>query len=149
MEERKPKRRYRPKFLTRLAINLALEALRLQQKLKSLEGRLAREQSSEPGTSSAGPFTLPLVIEVTVFPRVNPPKNAELFLSSLLRGDERDAAVGDLVERYQKIYQRLGKLRADLWFWGEVLWSLGPLLKRLIVSGGLVVLAQWLKKLIS
>lgn len=119
---------------------------------KQYLARLQREWAAlfrEPPTSDVAPLIPPLIIEVVVLPRVAPPKNAELFLSSLLRGDEREAAVGDLVERYQKVYHRLGKRRANLWFWGEVLWSLGPLVKRLIVSGGLIVLAQWLKKLIS
>lgn len=30
-----------------------------------------------------------------------PPKNAELILSTLLRGDEREAALGDLIEGYR------------------------------------------------
>jgi hypothetical protein len=81
---------------------------------------------------------------------VNPPKNAELLLLLFVRRDEQDAVIGDLIERYRRLHQRLGKGRADLYAYGEVARSLYPFIKRLLFDTGLIVLlGQWIKKLIS
>jgi hypothetical protein len=81
---------------------------------------------------------------------VNPPKNAELLLLLIVRSDERDAVVGDLIERYRRSHERLGRKRADLYAYGEVCRSLVPFIRRLLFGTGLILLlGQWIKKLIS
>lgn len=79
----------------------------------------------------------------------NPPKNVELLLLLIVRRDERDAVIGDLIERYRRSHQRLGRRRADLYAYGEVCRSLYPFIKRLLGTGVIVLLGQWLKKLIT
>jgi hypothetical protein len=81
---------------------------------------------------------------------INPPKNAELLLLLIVRRDEQDAVIGDLIERYRRLHQRLGRRRADLYAYGEVCRSLYPFIKRsLFDTGLLLLLGQWIKKLIS
>jgi len=80
----------------------------------------------------------------------NPPKNVELLLLLIVRRDERDAVIGDLIERYRRSHQRLGRRRADLYAYGEVCRSLYPFMKRLFYGTGVIVLlGQWIKKLIT
>jgi hypothetical protein len=73
-----------------------------------------------------------------------PPTNAEFILHLLLKKDERDAVIGDLLERYPKKVERFGERRAKLWFWGEVIRSLWPLIKRACLKTGLVALGEWI-----
>lgn len=80
---------------------------------------------------------------------VNPPKNAELLLLLIVRSDERDAVIGDLIERYRRSHERLGRRRADLYAYGEVCRSLFPFIRRLVGTGLIVLLGQWIKKLIG
>jgi hypothetical protein len=79
-----------------------------------------------------------------------PPLNAEYALQLFLRGDERDAVIGDLLERYAGKHERFGERRAKLWFYGEVVRSLWPLLKRLAAkAGGLIALGEWIRRHVS
>ncbi len=78
------------------------------------------------------------------------PKKAELLLSRLLRNGEQDALIGDLIECYGVKCQLLGKRKADLYAYTEVLRSLYPLIKRILVKTGVVVLlGEWIRKLSS
>jgi hypothetical protein len=80
---------------------------------------------------------------------VQPSRNAELLLSVLARRDEQEAIVGDLIERYPKKVERLGKRRANLWVWAQVIHSAWPLFKRAITTGGILAAANYLRKLLS
>ncbi len=79
-----------------------------------------------------------------------PPLNAEYILHLFLKADERDAVIGDLLERYASKHERFGERRAQFWFYGEVARSLWPLLKRLIArAGGLIALGEWIRRHVS
>jgi len=79
-----------------------------------------------------------------------PPLNAEYVLYLVLRREERDEIVGDLIEAYGKVIKRFDKRRADIWFYKQVLGSLFPLLRRQILRiGALVWLGRILRRLIS
>ena len=110
-------------------------------------------QTEKAVRSIVGIFSLAMVFNAISKSRretANPPKNAELLLSLCLRCDERDAALGDFIERYRRSHERLGKKRADIYAYGEVCRSLYPLVKRLIFDVGLLILlGKWIKKLIS
>jgi hypothetical protein len=86
--------------------------------------------------------------EIESSPR--PPFNAEYLLYLLLRKEERDVVIGDLIECYGKIRGRFSKRRADIWFYKQVAGSLLPLLRRALLRiGALVWLGQVLRRLIS
>lgn len=79
-----------------------------------------------------------------------PPMNAEFILHLLLRKDEREAVIGDLVERYVQKLERFGERRARLWFYCEVLRSVWPLLRRTVAkAGGLIAAGEWIRRHIS
>ena len=83
-----------------------------------------------------------------ILPR--PPINAEYILYLVLRKDERDVVIGDLIESYGHILRRFNKRRADLWFYKQVIASLIPLLYRQVLKiGALVWLGRILRRLIS
>lgn len=83
-------------------------------------------------------------------PPSRPPINTEFILHLLLRGDEQDAVIGDLLERHGRKCARLGKRRADFWFCCEVFWTSLPLLKRALFKlGGLAALSEWVRRHIS
>lgn len=72
-------------------------------------------------------------------PVPDPPANAEFLLHLLLKGNDQDAIIGDLVERFPAKSERLGKRRANLWFYSEVLYFLWPGFKRIAArTAGLV-----------
>jgi hypothetical protein len=75
--------------------------------------------------------------------------NADLILHLLLRNDEAEVLSRDLQERYSKIVKRLGKRRAHVWLWGQVLRSIWPLLKRFLTAGGFLAAAEFIRKLLS
>jgi len=80
----------------------------------------------------------------------SPPLNAEYILHLFLKADERDALIGDLLERYSGKCEHFGERRAKVWFYGEVLRSLWPLLKRLIArASGLIALGEWIRRHVS
>jgi len=80
----------------------------------------------------------------------SPPLNAEYVLYLVLRREERDEIVGDLIEAYGKVIQRFDKRRADIWFYKQVAGSLLALLRRQILRiGALVWLGRILRRLIS
>jgi hypothetical protein len=100
-------------------------------------------QEGEPG------FTLIVTIGAnkSLEPNPQPPVNAEFILHLLLRQDEHDALIGDLIERYGKKCARLGARRANLWFYAEILWTALPLLKRaLFKTSGIVAFGEWVRR---
>jgi hypothetical protein len=104
------------------------------------DGQVESEERSEmTKTVSAQPKTS----------RPRPPVNAEFILHLLLKREEQDAVIGDLLERYVKKHKRLGKRRADIWFYMEVARSLWPLAKR---SGAkaikIAVVGEWIRRMI-
>lgn len=79
-----------------------------------------------------------------------PPFNAEYVLHLLLRKDERDVVIGDLIEEYANVLERFNKRRADIWFYKQVGGSLFPLMRRAVVKiGALVWLGRVLQRLVS
>jgi hypothetical protein len=110
-------------------------------------------QTNKALHSILGIFSIAMVFSALSASRketANPPKNVELLLSLCLRCDERNAALGDFIERYRRSHQRLGKRRADIYAYGEVCRSLYPLIKRLLFDTGLIMLlGKWIKKLVA
>ena len=52
----------------------------------------------------------------------NPPMFPQALLGVLVRADTRDAVCGDLLEEYRESrIPALGKFRADVWYWRQVL----------------------------
>jgi len=79
-----------------------------------------------------------------------PPFNAEYVLYLLLRKEERDVVIGDLIEGYGELLERFNKRRADIWFYKQVGGSLFPLFRRALLRiGALVWLGRILRRLIS
>jgi hypothetical protein len=79
-----------------------------------------------------------------------PPFNAEYLLYLLLRREERDTVIGDLVEEYAQIRKRFGGRRASVWFYKEVAFSIWPFFRRAVVRiGTFVWLGRLLQQLIS
>lgn len=79
-----------------------------------------------------------------------PPFNAEYVLYLLLRKEERDSIIGDLIEEYSQILERFNKRRADVWFYKQVGGSLFPLLRRALFRvSALVWLGRILRRLVS
>jgi hypothetical protein len=81
---------------------------------------------------------------------VRPPMNAEYVLYLLLRKEEREIVIGDLLECYSVMVHRFDKRRADIWFYKQVIGSIFPLLRRQVLRiGALVWLGRILRRLIS
>ena len=79
-----------------------------------------------------------------------PPVNAEFFLHLLLKEEEQEAFIGCLVERYVRKVGRLGKRRADVWFYAEVARSIWPLARRFASKAiRLAVLGEWIRRMIQ
>jgi len=79
-----------------------------------------------------------------------PPFNAEYLLYLLLRREDRNIVIGDLVEGYGHVLRRFDRRRADIWFYKQVGGSLFPLLRRALLRiGALVWLGRILRRLIS
>jgi hypothetical protein len=122
-------------------------------------GKVQGESSSQPALGEEADaegvreIEAGFTIQLTIVPaqsRVSshaPPINAEFILHLLLRHDEHDALIGDLIERYGKKCARLGVRRAKLWFYAEILWTALPLLKRVLVkASGLVAFGEWVRR---
>jgi hypothetical protein len=90
----------------------------------------------------SGPSRLPLNQRVKLSQEVapQPPAKIESLLYLLLRGDQRDAVLGDVAERYGERYKSRGAWHAKLWLYGQVACSLLPLLKQAIFK-------RWLHRL--
>jgi hypothetical protein len=79
-----------------------------------------------------------------------PPINPEYILYLLLRRNEREVVIGDLIEGYGQVFQRFDKRSADIWFYKQVAGSLLPLLRRTLLRlGALVWLGRILRRLVS
>jgi hypothetical protein len=59
---------------------------------------------------------------------VQPPANLDFILYLLMSPADCEALIGDLVEIYRNLVERLGKTRAELWYTKQVLTSIQPLL---------------------
>ncbi len=81
---------------------------------------------------------------------MRPPFNAEYVLYLLLRSEDRDAVIGDLIQCYGKVLERFNKRRADIWFYKQVAGSVLPLLRQATFRiGALVWLGRILRRLVS
>jgi hypothetical protein len=72
----------------------------------------------------------PKHIEICPGPKdieIRPALNAEFLFYLFLDAKTCDALVGDLEERFKLIYERLGKRRANLWYWTQVISSVSPI----------------------
>jgi hypothetical protein len=77
----------------------------------------------------------------------DPPKSAEMFFCLFLKTGDQDAVVGDFIERYREFRKRRGKVRADLYAYGELLRSCYPLIKRALENFRLTLfLGKWIRK---
>jgi hypothetical protein len=56
------------------------------------------------------------------------PFNPELLVAPFMTREDAGSLAGDLDERFQRLCKRKGRIRAELWFWREVLSSLPPIL---------------------
>jgi hypothetical protein len=63
-----------------------------------------------------------------------PPAKAQSLLCLLLEAKDREVVIGDMAERYGIKVELRGKLRANLWFYQQVVWSVWPLLQRTLVK---------------
>jgi len=78
------------------------------------------------------------------------PFNAEYVLYLVLRRDERELVIGDLMEDYVRLLKQFGKRRADIWLYKQIVGSVLPLLRRTVLKvGALVWLGRILRRLIS
>jgi hypothetical protein len=57
-------------------------------------------------------------------PPAPPPMDVSRILSAFLSGQNRESFIGDLEERYARIFQTDGSRSAVLWFWRELFHSL-------------------------
>jgi hypothetical protein len=81
---------------------------------------------------------------------VQPPLDAEFLLHLLLRGEEQEAFIGCLVERYGRKVERFGKHRADIWFYLEVIRSACPLVRRFVAKTiKFMILGEWIRRMIQ
>jgi DNA-binding CsgD family transcriptional regulator len=81
---------------------------------------------------------------------LRPPFNAEYILYLLLRKEEREVAIGDMIEEYSQVLERFNKRRADIWFYKQVAGSILPLLRQALLRiGALVWLGRILRRLVS
>ena len=75
------------------------------------------------------------------------PRNCELLLSLLLSKSEQEPAIGDFLERYEQKRQRLGRRRADLWAYSDVLRTVWPVLRRRLGTFlKFAVAADWVRR---
>ena len=49
------------------------------------------------------------------------PRPVEWLLRAGLPSDQREPIAGDLVEGHQRVRERRGQMRADLWVWWEAI----------------------------
>lgn len=76
-----------------------------------------------------------------------PQRNCEFLLSLLLSKSEQEPAIGDFLERYEAKRKRLGKRRADIWAYSDVLRTIWPVVRRRITKLlKIVVAAEWLRR---
>jgi len=54
------------------------------------------------------------------------PRNCELILSLLLTKTEQEPAIGDFLERYHQKCRRIGRRRADVWAYSDVIRTVWP-----------------------
>jgi hypothetical protein len=60
---------------------------------------------------------------------MNPPRWAEFLLQLIVRARDRETISGDLLEEYREsVLPAQGRFRARLWYWGQVLSFVSPLL---------------------
>jgi len=81
------------------------------------------------------------------YPHIRPPTNCEFLLYLLVEKSEREGAVGDLIEMYPKIFERLGATRAKLWAYGEAVRAIWPRVRRLIARmTGSIIVTDWIRR---
>ena len=79
---------------------------------------------------------------------INLPRTAEYLLYFWLPKKDREAIPGDLEEEYNLIAQKFGCRKADVWYWKQVIFSIGPIvLARLKRIGFVTALAELFRRL--
>lgn len=80
----------------------------------------------------------------------HPPSDADFLVRVFLSADEGEALIGDLSERYTKLYDTWGEFSANRWYYRQILcsvWSLGKqALVRVVKS---VINRDWIRRNIS
>lgn len=74
------------------------------------------------------------------------PKFVVGFLTLLLRKNETEGGVGDVIEKYINTHQRLGKYEANRYLFWEITHSVLPLVIRFIKTAICLALGEWVKK---
>jgi hypothetical protein len=82
------------------------------------------------------------------------PASGEFLLRLFLSQQERCYLPGDLEEEYKTVmFPRFGKWRADLWYWGQVFRTVGPLVgqavRKAVKVGTYGVVADWISRRIG
>jgi putative ABC transport system permease protein len=73
-----------------------------------------------------------------------PPRFSEWILSRLLEEEEREFVIGDLREMFGEVERSSGKVRADIWYLGQIVRSIPPFLSNQIVWR-IVMIGHYLK----
>lgn len=119
--------------------NARLDLIEQQVRRMEVMKRSAKVQSAEVSLQSENQLDIP-----------QPPLNAKFLLYWFLEKKDREVGLGDAVEKYARHVEELGKWRANLLFYQDIALSAWPFVKRLVAkAGGLLLLGEWLRKLIS
>ena len=142
--------------IERKLTELRLLEQKLLEEQRIEEKRLELERQEKHAQRVNGGYLDRLVLQGrTVFARTlvfwggpnATPRNCELLLSLLLSKSEQDPAIGDFLERYDQKRKRLGRRRADLWAYSDVLRTVWPVLKRkLSTLVKFAVAADWVRR---
>ena len=82
--------------------------------------------------------------------RTAPPSNASFLIELFLPSAAAEALVGDLEERYTRIYKKYGSRRAWLWYWFQTFITLRPLIAGCIKTiSGLSLVADLYRRIRS
>ena len=71
-----------------------------------------------------------------------PPTDINFLLCLLLNKDEREALIGDLSERYNKMCSKHGEVQARRWYYGQVLRSVGSFALRALSKAGRFIIGK-------
>jgi hypothetical protein len=73
------------------------------------------------------------------------PLDGQYLLRLLAPRERRDDLIGDLEEEYHQVEADHGHRKAVIWYWTQVVLSLGPLVPRAVKGWLLVTLRHWLE----
>jgi putative ABC transport system permease protein len=71
--------------------------------------------------------------------KIAPPGFAEWILSHLLEEEEREFIIGDLKEVYGELGRSQGRLRANIWYWRQIMRSIRPFVFNRVLWRGVML----------